>query len=98
MITALINGVDDPQLIAQFAKRSMKKKVHELEQALKGLTGTHQRMMLPTQLRHIEFLEAEIERLDQEIKERMRPFQEDLELLDTMPVNYIFAAVFVLSS
>jgi transposase len=85
MIKALVDGVNDPKLIAQLAKRSMKKKIDELERALNGLIGPHQRMMLATQLRHIEFLEDEIEKLDQEIKKRMHPFSEDLELLETIP-------------
>lgn len=42
-------------------------------------------MMLSEQLRHIEFLDAAIARLDAEIEERMRPFEEDLELMDTIP-------------
>jgi len=41
--------------------------------------------MLKTQLRHIDFLSDEIKKLDEEIKGRMLPFEEDLELLDTIP-------------
>ena len=59
--------------------------MNELQRALKGIIGPHQRMMLAAQLRHIEFLDEEIARLDQEVKERMLPFEEDLELLDTIP-------------
>ncbi len=44
--------------------------------------GPHQRMMLASQLRHIDFLEQEIARLDREIEERMRPFAEALERVD----------------
>jgi transposase len=41
--------------------------------------------MLEAQLRHVDYLDEEIGRLDEEIKERMLPFEEDLELLDTIP-------------
>lgn len=41
--------------------------------------------MLKTQLEHIDHLDALIEELDAEIKERMRPFEDDLERLDTIP-------------
>src|SRR5690606_26753267 len=37
--------------------------------------------LLMAQLEHIEFLEGQIERLDQEIAERMRPFEAILERL-----------------
>ncbi|OPY56036.1 MAG: hypothetical protein A4E55_02258 [Pelotomaculum sp. PtaU1.Bin035] len=50
-----------------------------------GLIGHHQKLMLKTQLRHIDFLSNEIKRLDEEIKERMLTFDKDLELLDTIP-------------
>ena len=41
--------------------------------------------MLKTQLRHIDELDALIQKLDEEIKRRMHPFEEDLERLDTIP-------------
>ncbi|WP_206923146.1 transposase, partial [Alicyclobacillus suci] len=53
--------------------------------ALNGLMGDHQRMMLAAQLRHIDYLDEEITRLDEEVQRRMTPFEEDLELIDTIP-------------
>jgi len=50
-----------------------------------GLVGPHQRRMLALQLKHIDFLDEEIKCLDKDTEERMRPFEEDLELLDTIP-------------
>ena len=85
MIEALINEVTDPNMMARLARGRAKNKVELLEQSLKGLVGPHQRLMLSTQLRHIDFLDQEIARLDQEIGDRMRPFEEVLELLDTIP-------------
>lgn len=41
--------------------------------------------MLSAQLRHIDYLDEEIGRLDEEIKRRMLPFENDLTLLDTIP-------------
>ncbi len=46
--------------------------------------GDHQRMMLAAQLRHIDYLDEEITRLDEEVQRRMTPFEEDLELIDTI--------------
>ena len=53
--------------------------------ALRGLVGTHQHMLIDTLLRHIDFLDQQIARLDEEVKERMRPFEHQIELLDTIP-------------
>jgi transposase len=46
------------------------------------LIGEHQRFMLRLQLEHIEDLGRRIEELDKEIEERMRPFFNEIELLD----------------
>jgi len=67
------------------ALRRLKNKKEDLQRALKGLIGPHQRLMLQTQLRHVDELDALIQQLDEEIKRRMLPFEEDLERLDTIP-------------
>jgi transposase len=85
MIEALIQGEEDPEQLASLARGSLKRKNEQLKQALHGLIGKHQKMILASQLRHIDFLDEQIEQLSQEIQERMRPFEEDLELLDTIP-------------
>lgn len=85
MLEALIKGVEDPKILAQLAQKRMKNKINELERALNGLIGTHQKMILKMQLEHIDDLTNRINLLDKEVKERMRPFEEDLDLLDTIP-------------
>ncbi|HAJ3957537.1 TPA: IS110 family transposase, partial [Escherichia coli] len=85
MIEAMIAGEEDPEVLSELAQRRLKNKKEELKRALKGLMGPHQKKLLETQLRHIDFLDKEIEELDAEVKERMRPFEKDLELLDTIP-------------
>ncbi|GAX88418.1 IS110 family transposase [Effusibacillus lacus] len=85
MMEAMIQGVDDPAVLSELAQRRLKNKKGELERALQGLIGPHQKLMLSTQLQHIDFLDQQIAKLDEEIKARMLPFEEDLELLDTIP-------------
>ncbi|MBT2724518.1 IS110 family transposase [Bacillus sp. ISL-46] len=85
MIEGLINGIDDPQVLAGMAKRSMKKKKDDLERALFGSVGLHQKMMLKTQLSHIDFLDQQIKMLSEEVQQRMQPYEEDIELLDSIP-------------
>ncbi|AST58279.1 Transposase IS116/IS110/IS902 family protein [Thermoanaerobacterium thermosaccharolyticum] len=41
--------------------------------------------MLKAQLTHIDFLDEQIALLDEKIKRRILPFEEDLERLDTIP-------------
>ena len=85
MLEAMIAGEEDPEILSELAQRRLKSKKPELQKALNGLIGHHQKLMLKTQLRHIDYLADEIKKLDEEIKQRMLPFDEDLELLDPIP-------------
>jgi transposase len=85
MLTAMVNGVTDPKELAEMSKGRMRKKKDSLEEALNGLMGKHQKMMLQSQLRHLDFLDKEIAQLDDEIGKRMKPFEEIIERLDDIP-------------
>lgn len=85
MLRALIEGQDDPTVLASLAVGKLRKKEEELRRALRGSVGPHQRFMLAEQLSHIEELESRIERLDEEVKQRCTPFVADIELADTIP-------------
>jgi transposase len=85
IIEAIIADIEDPRVLAGLAKGKMKAKREELELALKGLIGPHQKMLLSDQLEHVDFLDRKIADLDVEIERRTRPFEECLEFLDTIP-------------
>lgn len=85
MLEALIFGRDDPEALADLARGRLKRKRPELMAALRGLIGPHQRLLLESMLGHLDFLEGEIERVSQEIAKRLRPFEEILKRLDTIP-------------
>lgn len=84
MLEALISGTSDPQVLAAMAKGRLQSKQPQLEQALAGLVGKHQQLLLSAQLRHIDFLDQQIQVLSLEIEERMRPFEEALARLETI--------------
>ncbi len=77
MLRAMSEGEEDPKASAELAKGRLREKLSDLEEALRGLVGDHQRYMLASQLRHLQYLEAEIRRLD--------PFEEMAAALDTIP-------------
>jgi transposase len=85
MIEAMIRGNEDPAALASLARGRLKQKQEQLKQALHGLIGPHQKMIMSSQLEHIGFLEEQILKLDEEIARRMLPFEEPLELVDTIP-------------
>lgn len=84
MLESIVAGATDPEALTQFAKGRLKGKKDLLVKALHGLVGPHQRLMLSTQLRHIRFLDEEIERLNKEIEERMRPFESAIAAADSI--------------
>ncbi len=85
MLQALADGVDDPAAVAGMAKAALRNKLPELERALTGSVRPHQRFLLRSQFRLLASIEAEIATLDQEVAERMHPFQVALERLDEIP-------------
>jgi len=85
MLSAMVSGVDDPRELAELARGRLRSKLPELEEALKGLMGAHQQMMLDSQLRHLDFLDQEIETLNREVEARLSPFDEAIERLDEIP-------------
>ena len=62
--------------MARLAKGKLRAKIPQLERALQGCSGAHQRFLVAQHLAHIDFLEETIERLSAEIAARVRPFEE----------------------
>ena len=85
MLAALAAGEDDPAVLADMAKGRLREKIDALEEALEGVMGPHQRFMLGTQLRRLSTLDADIERLDAEVAQRVGPHKDVLEAVDTIP-------------
>jgi transposase len=85
MLTALAADDQDPQALAGMAKTALRRKIPELERALTGSFGPHQRFMLRSQFQLLEALESQIASLDDEVAQRMRPLQAALDHLDEIP-------------
>jgi transposase len=85
MLEAMVAGVDDPQALADMARGVLRNRLPELQAALRGLVGPHQRMLLESHLRHLDFLQGEIVRLDEEVGRRMVPFEEALRRVQEIP-------------
>lgn len=85
MLEALVAGTTDPEQLAELARGRLRKKQAQLEQALSGRVSAHHRVLLALHLAHIDSLEESIERLTQEIAERLRPVEAELTRLMTIP-------------
>lgn len=85
MLAAICQGTEDPVALAALARGRLRAKTDQLQEALRGLVGPHQRFLLREQLAHIEELEGRLDRLNTEIEARLRPFEYLLEGLQTIP-------------
>jgi transposase len=85
MIAALIGGQEDPNQLAELARRRLRNKLPQLREALRGHLTEHHRFMLGQLMDHLDYLDRQIAAFDQRIEELMRPFQEAIRRLETIP-------------
>ena len=85
MLKALSEGEEDPKALAELARGRLRGKREELEEALRGLMGPHQRFMLVIQLDRLNCLDGQIETLNLEVARRVDPFEETVAAVDTIP-------------
>ncbi|HEX6232702.1 MAG TPA: IS110 family transposase [Jiangellaceae bacterium] len=85
MLDALLAGTMDTAALADLALGQLKKKRPELERALAGRLGPQQRYLVATMLAHIDALDATLAELSDRIQEQMRPFEDAITRLDTIP-------------
>jgi transposase len=85
ILAALVAGETDAAELAQLAHGRLREKLPQLEQALVGRVGPHQRFLVAQQLAHIDFLDATIGQVSAEIAARVRPDEEAIARLDTIP-------------
>src|SRR5919198_4611468 len=85
ILTTLVAGSVEPTSLADLARGKLRAKVPQLERALVGEFGAHQRFLLARQLAHLDALDELIEQLNAEVEERLRPFEDAVDRLDSIP-------------
>jgi transposase len=96
ILNELLAGNTDPHLLAELAKGRLREKRDLLEQALAGTLKAHHRFLLIQHLCHIDFLDEQIVKLDDEIAEQMRPFEAEVMRWDQLPgINRRIAEVLI---
>jgi len=85
ILRAMVEGEDDPQALSALARGSLQAHRDRLEPALESRMGEHQRFMLGSLLRQLDFLDAEIETVDRKVAEQLADKDELIERLDTIP-------------
>jgi transposase len=88
MLDALLQGHAQPEDIAQFAKRKAKRKIPAIIEALAGhRMSEHHRQMIRYSLKHLEFLEEQIDEMDRDIVRKIEEagLNQEWQLLQTLP-------------
>lgn len=85
MLAALVDGQASPEDMAELAHGKLRNKRDELERALSGRFQPHQRFILAELLAQIDALDEAIARFDEQIQIYRRPFEREVQLLDTIP-------------
>lgn len=74
MLQALIEGQNDPAVLADLAKKAMRRKIPALTEALTGRFNAHHAFMAALFLNRIDAHSKDIATLDARIDELMQPF------------------------
>jgi transposase len=85
MLEAIIGGEQDSQRLAEMSRGLLRNKIPELQQALEGRVTAHHRFLLQEFLDHFRFVESKMRRIEQEVEERLGPFQSEVARLCTIP-------------
>ncbi|MGF7050823.1 transposase [Paenibacillus sp. DS2015] len=86
LLQSVVNGeVLEAETIKSMVFTSLKKKVPDLIEALNGRVRTHHRTMIRMHLDHLEYLEKQLQELEQQIDNLVNPYRNEIELLITIP-------------
>ena len=92
MMAALVAGERSPKVLAQLARRTMRKKIMVLEEAFTGYFTDHHAFLLGTMLARVDAISADIAALDARIEAAITPFADAVARLDEIPGISLTAA------
>jgi hypothetical protein len=81
MLDALISGTRDPEVLAELAQGTLRKKVPELQRALAGTFKPHHTLIVSHILAHLDYLDQTIATLTAEVERRLAPLARKAENL-----------------
>jgi transposase len=85
MLDAMVEGTTDPEVLAELAQGRLRAKLPALKEALQGRFSRRHALLVGQILAHIDYLDEAIENLSRDVEEAVRPFEEKIELLKTIP-------------
>ena len=97
MMAALVGGERNPKVLAQLARRTLRKKITLLEEAFTGHFTDHHAFLLGKMLARVDAISGDIAALDARIEEQIAPFAETVARLDEIPGISLVAAHVILA-
>lgn len=85
ILTEVVHDRLNPVQLEGLVHGRLRHKLPELEQALSGRVRAHHRFLLAQHLAHLDFLEEQIAAYSREVERLTAPFDELVDLLDTIP-------------
>jgi len=85
MLSALVAGERDAEVMAQLARGRMRSKIPDLAEALRGRFDDHHALLVGQMLARIELVNTALDTLNVQIETAMSPWADKLDLLQTMP-------------
>jgi transposase len=85
MLESLSRGVTDPHELSELAKGRLRGKRGALMRAFRGAFTKDHASLLRVELKVIADLEAQLDRLEKLIEQKLGPFETIIQLLDTIP-------------
>jgi transposase len=85
MLTAMIAGEADPLVLADLAKGKLRRKIPDLAQALTGHFDANHARLAGSMLRRLDLVDQAMAELDAVLIDAFRPWQHQIELLQTIP-------------
>jgi transposase len=97
MLAALVAGERSPKVLAQLARRTMRRKITVLEEAFTGYFTDHHAFLLSRMLARVDAITSDIAALDGRIEEQIAPFVATVARLDEVPGINLAAAHAILA-
>ena len=85
ILNQMLDGEEDTGKLAHLCRGRLREKIPEMQLALEGRMTEHHRWMLRLQRGQLEFLEAQIAKLEAKIQEHMSDYQKAVDLCTTIP-------------
>ena len=96
VLAALVKGETDPEKLASQIKTRVKAPREKIVEALRGKTTTHHRFLIGLHLDQADALEKAIDKIDEQVGERLETFRAAAERLTQIPgISDVIAAAIV---